>query len=112
MVYLPEQSWNFCKGEQKCKFELSGNPIVIQTNIEKRIYFKQIEDLECDEKEVEKDTLPVTKLNGVKASIRVKRIYYKYDYKRPDGKIEKRTKQVFNKLQLDLSKTEFKDKKF
>lgn len=43
--------------------------------------------------------------------MRVKRIYYKYDYKRPDGKIEKREKQVFDKLRLDLSKTTISDKK-
>merc|ERR1711933_311550 len=40
-----------------------------------------------------------------------KRIYYKYDYKRSDGKIEKREKQVFEKLRLDLSKTKLANKK-
>ena len=35
--------------------------------------------------------------------VRVKRIYYQYDYKRFDGKVEKREKQVFEKLRLNLS---------
>ena len=61
-----------------------------------------MEDLECDEKEVKDDTLPVTKLNGLKG-LRVKRIYYK---------VGKRTKQQFKQLELDLSQTEYKDKKF
>ena len=71
----------------------------------------ELEDLECNENEVKPDTLPVSKLNGLK-NIKVKRIYFKYDYKRDDGKIEKRTKQMFNKLTLDLSETEYKDKSF
>lgn len=39
------------------------------------------------------DNAAITDLNGLEG-IKVKRIYYKYDAKRPDGKTEKREKQV------------------
>eukprot|EP00484_Ammonia_sp_Unknown_P003319 CAMPEP_0197075706 /NCGR_PEP_ID=MMETSP1384-20130603/211746_1 /TAXON_ID=29189 /ORGANISM="Ammonia sp." /LENGTH=352 /DNA_ID=CAMNT_0042514555 /DNA_START=54 /DNA_END=1109 /DNA_ORIENTATION=+ len=56
------------------------------------------------------DTVSITELNNLQG-IKVKRIYYKYDYKRPDGKVEKREKQVFEKFQLDLSGTKLAGKK-
>jgi len=44
------------------------------------------------------------------AGVKVKRIYYQYDYKRADGKVEKREKQVFDKLRLDLTGTPLEGK--
>ena len=40
------------------------------------------------------DTAAITDLNGLEG-IKVKRIYYKYEAKRPDGTTEKREKQVY-----------------
>jgi len=51
----------------------------------------------------------ITDLNGLEG-VRVKRIYYKYDHKRPDGKTEKREKQVFEKFRLDLTGTALEGK--
>jgi len=55
------------------------------------------------------DNAAITELNGLDG-VKVKRIYYKYDAKRPDGKTEKREKQVFEKLRLDLSGTKLDGK--
>eukprot|EP01084_Bolivina_argentea_P026381 49058_1 len=50
----------------------------------------------------DKNATSIAELNGLKC-IKIKRMYYKYDRKSPSGKIEKRTRQVFNKFILDLS---------
>jgi len=53
----------------------------------------------------------LTKLNELKG-IKVKRMYTTFDQRTEDGKMEKRTRQLFDQLQLDLSATEYKDTKF
>merc|ERR1712154_518092 len=68
-----------------------------------------IEDIEGAPKS--DDCESITELNDLKG-VAVKRIYYKYDAKRPDGKTEKREKQVFEKLRLDLSGTALAGKSF
>eukprot|EP01084_Bolivina_argentea_P291986 501891_1 len=52
----------------------------------------------------------ITALNDL-PGVRVGRIYIKYEYTHGDGTKEKRDKQVFHKLQLDLSQTELANKK-
>lgn len=56
------------------------------------------------------DEVSITLLNET-SGIKVKRMYYTTEQKMPDGKVEKRTRQLFNQLQLDLSGTPLKDKK-
>eukprot|EP01084_Bolivina_argentea_P291988 501893_1 len=72
-----------------------------------------IEDIEGAPKSDDiENSASICELNDLSStSIKVKRIYYKYDYKRPDGKIEKRERQVFNKLRLDLTGTKLEGKK-
>jgi len=66
-----------------------------------------LDDVEGAPKSDDKES--VTELNGL-SGMKVKRIYYKYDFKRADGKTEKREKQVFQKFKLDLSGTKLSGK--
>lgn len=71
------------------------------------ILFEDLESEDCSDA----DTIPLSVLNGL-PNVRIKRHYYKYDFKRSDGKIEKRTRQHFNEFFIDISKTEYAGKKF
>jgi ubiquitin-activating enzyme E1 len=68
------------------------------------------EDIEAETPATEEE-VSLCELNGL-AGVRVKRIYYKYHYKRSDGKIEKRTRQRFNQFTIDVSQTKFAGRTF
>eukprot|EP01084_Bolivina_argentea_P026382 49061_1 len=64
------------------------------------ILMEEIEGEQVDN--YDKNATSIAELNGLKC-IKIKRMYYKYDFKSPTGKVEKRTRQLFNKFRLDLS---------
>jgi len=66
---------------------------------------------EIESKPPQNGEVSLTALNGV-SGIKIKRKYVTFEQKTDDGKVEKRTRQLFDQLQLDLSETELKDKKF
>lgn len=65
---------------------------------------------EIESKPAQSGETSLTGLNAL-SGIKIKRRYATFEQRTEDGKVEKRTRQIFDQLQLDLSETELKDKK-